>query len=201
MAEAVVHIIDDDEAIRDSLSFLLESAGLIPLAYESAVAFLEQVDQLALGCIVTDVRMPEMSGLDLVRRLTELGVAFPVVVMTGHADVPLAVEAMKAGAVEFLEKPFEEETLLRAIRVALSDRPPTRRDREEQQRLVAIFEALSPRERDVLEGVIAGKMNKVIAFELDISIRTVEVYRANMMKKTGARGLSELVQMVMLSRA
>lgn len=201
MAEAVVHIIDDDEAIRDSLSFLLESVAMTALTYDSAVTFLVQIDQLAPGCILTDVRMPTMSGLDLVRRLTELGVAYPVVVMTGHADVPLAVEAMKAGAVEFLEKPFEEETLLRAIRTALRDKPPTREDRAEKQRLLAIFDALSPREQEVLDGVIAGKMNKVIAFELGISVRTVEVYRANMMSKSGAHGLSELVQMVMLVRA
>ncbi len=201
MAEAVVHIIDDDEAIRDSLSFLLESVAMTALTYDSAVTFLSQIDRLAPGCIVTDVRMPNMSGLDLVRRLTELGVAYPVVVMTGHADVPLAVEAMKAGAVEFLEKPFEEQALLRAIRTALRDKPPAREDRAEKQRLLTIFDALSPREREVLDGVIAGKMNKIIAFDLGISVRTVEVYRANMMSKTGARGLSELVQMVMLARA
>lgn len=201
MAEAVVHIIDDDEAIRDSLSFLLESVAMTALTYDSAVTFLTQIDRLAPGCIVTDVRMPNMSGLDLVRRLTELGVAYPVVVMTGHADVPLAVEAMKAGAVEFLEKPFEEEALLRAIRTALRDKPPAREDRAEKQRLLTIFDALSSREREVLNGVIAGKINKVIAFDLGISVRTVEVYRANMMSKTGAHGLSELVQMVMLARA
>ena len=201
MAEAVVHIIDDDEAIRDSLSFLLESVSMTALTYDSAVTFLSQIDRLAPGCIVTDVRMPNMSGLDLVRRLTELGVAYPVVVMTGHADVPLAVEAMKAGAVEFLEKPFEEQALLRAVRTALRDKPPAREDRAEKQRLLTIFDALSPREREVLDGVIAGKMNKIIAFDLGISVRTVEVYRANMMSKTGARGLSELVQMVMLARA
>lgn len=201
MADAVVHIIDDDEAIRDSLSFMLESVAMTPATYDSAVAFLAQVDQAAAGCIVTDVRMPEMSGLELVRRLRERKLAYPVIVMTGHADVPLAVEAMKAGAVEFLEKPFDEETLLRAIRDALSDRPAVRQDTSQRQRLRAIFEALSPREREVLEGVIAGKMNKTIAFDLGISVRTVEVYRANMMSKTGARGLSELVQMVMLARA
>lgn len=201
MAEAVVHIIDDDEAIRDSLSFLLESVAMTALTYDSAITFLTQIDRLAPGCIVTDVRMPNMSGLDLVRRLTELGVAYPVVVMTGHADVPLAVEAMKAGAVEFLEKPFEEEALLRAIRTALRDKPPAREDRAEKQRLLTIFDALSSREREVLNGVIAGKINKVIAFDLGISVRTVEVYRANMMSKTGAHGLSELVQMVMLARA
>jgi two-component system response regulator FixJ len=199
MAEVVVHVIDDDEAMRDSLSYLLESTDIAVRTYESALEFLNGIDSVGAGCIVTDVRMPEMSGLDLVRRLREQGVDLPVIVMTGHADVPLAVEAMKAGALEFLEKPFEEEVLLRAIQIALRGGPPGQ-DPTEKKRLLAIFEALSPREQQVLEGVIAGKLNKVIAFELGISPRTVEVYRANMMSKTGARGLSELVQMVMHAR-
>ena len=201
MAEAVVHIIDDDEAVRDSLSFLLDSVGLAARTYDSAVAFLGEADSAAPGCIVTDVRMPDMSGLELVRRLAEQGVEHPVIVMTGHADVPMAVEAMKAGAVEFLEKPFEEEALLRAIRAALAVGGRASEDRAEKQRLRAILDGLSPREREVLQGVLDGKLNKTIAFELGISARTVEVYRANMMSKTGARGLSELVQMVMLARA
>ena len=199
MAEAVVHVIDDDEAMRDSLAFLLESTDIAVRTYESAIEFLSEIDDVRAGCIVTDVRMPEMSGLELVRRLRERGVDLPVIVMTGHADVPLAVEAMKAGALEFLEKPFEEEVLLRAIEIALRGGPPGQ-DPTEKKRLRAIFEALSPREQQVLEGVIAGKLNKVIAFELGISPRTVEVYRANMMSKTGAHGLSELVQMVMHAR-
>ena len=199
MAEAVVHVIDDDEAMRDSLSYLLESTDIPVRTYESGVAFLNAITGADAGCIVTDVRMPEMSGLDLLRRLRERGVGLPVIVMTGHADVPLAVEAMKAGALEFLEKPFEEEVLLRAIQIALRGGPPGS-DPAEKRRLQAIFEGLSPRERQVLDGVVAGKLNKVIAFELGISPRTVEVYRANMMSKTGARGLSDLVQMVMHAR-
>ena len=199
MAEAIVHVIDDDEAMRDSLSFLLESTDIAVRTYESAIEFLSRIDSVGPGVIVTDVRMPEMSGLDLVRRLREQGLDLPVIVMTGHADVPLAVEAMKAGALEFLEKPFEEEVLLSAIQIALRGGPPGQ-DPTEKKRLRAIFEALSPREQQVLEGVVAGKLNKVIAFELGISPRTVEVYRANMMAKTGAHGLSELVQMVMHAR-
>jgi two-component system response regulator FixJ len=199
MAEPVIHVIDDDEAMRDSLSFMLQSSGIAVRTYESAVEFLAGLDSLAPGVIVTDVRMPGMSGLELVRRLREQGLDFPVIVMTGHADVPLAVEAMKAGAVEFLEKPFEEEVLLRAVQIALRGGPPGQ-DPTERKRLRAIFEALSPREQQVLDGVVAGKLNKVIAFELGISPRTVEVYRANMMSKTGAHGLSELVQMVMHAR-
>ena len=199
MAEAVVHVIDDDEAMRDSLSYLLESTNIAVRTYESALEFLRQLDSIEAGCIVTDVRMPEMSGPELARRLREQGAYFPVIVMPGHADVPLAVEAMKAGALEFLEKPFEEEVLLRAIQIALRGGPPGH-DPTEKKRLQSIFEALSPREQQVLDGVVAGKLNKVIAFELGISPRTVEVYRANMMSKTGAHGLSELVQMVMHAR-
>jgi two-component system response regulator FixJ len=199
MAEAVVHVIDDDEAMRDSLCYLLESSDIEVRTYESAVQFLSSIDEVQGGCIVTDVRMPEISGLDLVRELRERGVELPVIVMTGHADVPLAVEAMKAGALEFLEKPFEEEVLLNAVKLALRG-GGAGQDPTEKKRLQGIFESLSPREQQVLDGVIAGKLNKVIAFELGISPRTVEVYRANMMAKTGARGLSELVQMVMHAR-
>ena len=200
MTDLVVHVIDDDEAMRDSLCFLLETSSLRARAYESAVQFLEQADDLAPGCIVTDVRMPEMSGLELVRRLKERGVPHPMIVITGHGDVPLAVEAMKAGAVDFLEKPFEEEALLRAIRSALAKGALSAADEAERQRLRDVFDALSPREQEVLQGVVDGKLNKVIAFELGISPRTVEVYRANVMSKTGARGLSELVRMVLLAR-
>ena len=201
MAEPVIHVIDDDEAMRDSLDYLLDAASLPARTYDTADAFVKQLDDLAPGCIVTDVRMPGMSGLDLVRLLTARGVPHPVIVITAHGDVPLAVEAMRAGAVNFLEKPFEEEALLGAIRSALADHSQRKEDQAEKQRLRAVFEGLSPRERDVLEGVIDGKMNKVIAHELGISPRTVEVYRANMMSKTGARGLSELVRMAMLARA
>jgi len=200
MPEPVVHVVDDDEAIRESLAFLLEAAGYASRTYASALELLERVDDLEAGCIVTDVRMPEMNGLELVRRLTDLGVGHRMIVITGHGDIPLAVEAMKAGVVDFLEKPFEEEALLRAIRAALSQGERLQEDRAEKQRLRAIFDALSPREQQVLEGVVSGKMNKVIAHELGISPRTVEVYRANMMSKTGAQGLSELVRMAMLAR-
>ncbi len=201
MAEAVVHIIDDDEAMRDSLSFLLDAAAMPTRTYESAIEFLEHVETLEPGCIVTDVRMPQMSGLDLVRQLKARGVPHPMIVITGHGDVPLAVEAMKAGVADFLEKPFEEETLLRAIRSALADGARSDEDGAEKQRLRSIFEGLSPREQEVLQGVVDGKLNKVIAFELGISPRTVEVYRANVMSKTGAHGLSELVRMVLLARS
>jgi two-component system response regulator FixJ len=192
-------VIDDDEAMRESLSFLLDSAGIRARTYESAVAFLQQLDGLEPGCIVTDVRMPEMNGLELVRRLKERGVQQPVIVITGHGDVPLAVEAMKAGVIDFLEKPFDDEALLQAVRSALDAREREDQQHGEKRRFEAMLEGLSPREQEVLRGVIAGKPNKVIAYDLGISPRTVEVYRANVMTKTGASGLSELVRMALLA--
>ena len=200
MTELVIHIIDDDDAMRDSLDYLLDAASMTARTYASADEFLAQVDQLAPGCIVTDVRMPGMSGLELVRLLAERGVPHPVIVITAHGDVAMAVEAMRAGAIDFLEKPFEDEALLSSIRLALTSGTRTDQSHAEKERLCAILQTLSPREHDVLNGVVDGKMNKNIAFELGISPRTVEVYRANMMSKTGARGLSELVRMVTLAR-
>jgi two-component system response regulator FixJ len=200
MADPVIHIIDDDEAMRDSLEYLLDAASMAARTYASADEFLAQIGTLDPGCIVTDVRMPGMSGLELVRALAGRGVSHPVIVITAHGDVAMAVEAMRAGAIDFLEKPFDDEALLSAIRFALSNAPKGDQNPAEKARLRAILETLSPREQDVLQGVVDGKMNKVIAFELGISPRTVEVYRANMMSKTGARGLSELVRMVTLAR-
>ena len=193
----IVHVIDDDDAMRDSLAFLLGVEGFSTRLYPSAEAFLKGAGSVAAGCIVTDVRMPGMSGPDLARRIQDLGRGWPVIVMTGHGDVPLAVEAMKAGARDFIEKPFSDETLLRSIRAAMEPVDPDgfadAARQEAEQRLAA----LSPRERDVLMGVVAGKANKVIAHELDISPRTVEVYRANLMSKTGARTLSDLMRLAL----
>ena len=198
MSEPVVHVIDDDPAMRDSLTFLLDTAGLQATTYESAVDFLE-AGEPSPGCIVTDVRMPDMNGLELVRRLKEREVTLPVIMITGHGDVPLAVEAMKAGVLDFLEKPFDDDALLAAIRSALAaNHDPAGQD-EERRRFHELLEQLSPREKDVLRGVVAGKPNKVVAFELGISPRTVEVYRANVMTKTGAGSLSELVRMALLA--
>lgn len=199
MAESVVHVIDDDEAMRQSLAFLLDTAGLSPLTYESAPQFLEALDSAPAGVIVTDIRMPEMTGLELVRRLKARGAPHPVIMITGHGDVPLAVEAMKAGVVDFLEKPFDDESLLSAIRTAQDIGAGESQD-PERGRIRTILDSLSPREHEVLAGVVDGKLNKVIAHELGISPRTVEVYRANVMSKTGARGLSELIRMVLLVR-
>lgn len=199
MPEVLVHVIDDDEAVRISLAFLLEMADLPARTYDSAQAFLDVVPAPQSGCIVTDVRMPGMSGLDLVKRLKVLGVTLPVIVITGHADVPLAVEAMRAGVVDFLEKPFDDMALVASIRGALDLQVKAARQTTEREGFEQMLATLSGREREVLQGVLAGKLNKTIAFELGISPRTVEVYRANVMSKTGAHSLSELVRIAMLA--
>jgi two-component system, LuxR family, response regulator FixJ len=205
----IVHVIDDDEALRDSLAFLLRTAGLEVRAHASASAFLDTLpgpDLLAgagvgaeLGCIVSDVRMPGMSGIDLLRRLKEQGASVPVIVVTGHGDVPLAVEAMKFGAVDFLEKPFDDEVLLASVRSALRQRAGDVKRQSERAEIDNRLAALSPRERDVLEGLVAGRANKQIAFDLGISPRTVEIYRANLMDKMKAGSLSDLVRMALLA--
>lgn len=197
MSEPMVHLIDDDEAVRTSLSFLLEMADLPARTYASPLDFLRIAGDLEHGCIVTDIRMPEMNGLELVRRLKPKGVTLPVICITGHGDIPLAVEAMRAGVVDFIEKPFETETLIGSIRSALAEREASDRDEAERHRCAHLLAGLSGRERDVLRGVIDGKLNKVIAGELGISPRTVEVYRANLMSKTGAHGVSELVRIAL----
>jgi len=196
--EPVVHVIDDDEAVRDSLAFLLEAAGIVTRAYESAAIFLQRLPD-EISCIITDVRMPEVSGTDLLRRLNELGVRVPVIVITGHGDVPLAVEAMKLGAVDFLEKPFEEDALLAAVRGALQDQEKAGEREALRDEIAQRLAKLSERERQVLAGLVAGSPNKTIAFDLGISPRTVEVYRANLMTKMKAGSLSELVRMALIA--
>jgi two-component system, LuxR family, response regulator FixJ len=194
--EAVVHVVDDDAAVRQSLAFLLASDGLPVRLHDSAAAFLDAVPEVS-GCVVTDVRMPGLDGVELLRRLRARGDAAPVIVMTGHADVPLAVAAMKAGALDFVEKPFDDEVFLAAVRAALDrGRESAGRDAAAaglRQRLAA----LSARERQVLDALVAGKPNKVIAQDLGISPRTVEIYRANVMAKMRAGSLSELVRMAL----
>ena len=195
--EGVVHVIDDDDAVRDSLAFMFDAAGLEVRTWPSAVAFLGALEGRGPGCIVTDVRMPDMTGLELVQRLKSLGIADPVIVITGHADVPLAVEAMKAGVVDFIEKPFDNQRLLGAIRAALAQVPAG--DDEGRREIARRLDSLSQREREVLDGLVAGHANKVIAFDLGISPRTVEIYRANVMTKMKAASLSELVRMTILA--
>ena len=194
----LVHVIDDDEAVRQSLAFLLTAAKIDVRTYESASAFLSALPNVS-GCVVTDVRMPDISGIDLLRRLKELKVALPVIVITGHGDIQLAVEAMKIGAVDFIEKPFDDEVLLTAIKSALGRWQKDARQEAERTTFSGKLATLSNRERDVLNGLVAGKPNKVIAFDLGISPRTVEIYRANVMTKTGAGSLSELVRMALLT--
>jgi two-component system response regulator FixJ len=194
----VVHVVDDDPAIRDSLSFLLSAADLTTVVYESALALLERADQLEPGCIVTDVRMPGMSGLELVLKLKEKRLHHPVIVLTGHGDVALAVEAMKAGVVDFIEKPFDEDTLLKAVQTALAREENVAARETERADVEARIALLSQREREVFEAIVAGESNKSAAQKLGISPRTVEIYRAHVMDKMGARTLSELVRMALI---
>ncbi|HZP19296.1 MAG TPA: response regulator FixJ [Bauldia sp.] len=198
-AENIVHIIDDDEAARDALQFLLSAAGLATEVYESAVRFLERLPEAKSGCIITDVRMPGMSGMDLLKLLAERQVGLPVIVITGHGDVALAVEAMKRGAVDFLEKPFDDEALMAAVNSALAARQNAAAEEEQRVEIAARLARLSERERQVLLGLVAGSPNKTIAYDLGISPRTVEVYRANLMTKMQARSLPELVRMALLA--
>ncbi len=192
----LVHVIDDDDGVRDALAFLLDVNGITAAFYPSANEFLNALP-VEPGCVLTDIRMPGMTGLDLVRELKSRGVPLPVVVMTGHGDIPLAVEAMKAGVRDFIEKPFDDEHLLRCLREALEAARSTDAPDVAQQQARDRIADLSARERDVLAGVVEGKMNKQIAFDLDISPRTVEIYRANLMSKTGARNIAELMRIAL----
>jgi two-component system response regulator FixJ len=199
--DAVVHLIDDDDGVRQSLAFLLATSGFAVRVYESAVAFLDAASTVQPGCIITDVRMPGIDGLELQRQLKARHIGLPVIVMTGHGDVPLAVEAMKAGAVDFIEKPFGDETLLSAIRIAIDRQTRSARRDDEVATIRTKLDTLSARELEVLDGLTAGRPNKTIAYELNISARTVEVHRANLMAKMGAASLSELVRMVFVVRS
>lgn len=195
--DPTVYVVDDDAAVRDSLAFGLATADLKARTFDSAAALLEALP-LDPGCIITDVRMPGMSGIELVRRLHELGCDLPIIVITGHADVPLAIEAIKAGVADFIEKPFDDDVLIAAIERLIAERMPALEENAEARRRI---EELSPREREVLQGLVAGKANKVIAYDLGISPKTVEVHRANLVKKMGARSLSELVRMALAAEA
>ncbi len=197
--EPAIFVIDDDDAVRQSLEFLLKTAGYAVTGFESAKAFLDILPQLQSGCIITDVRMPEISGIDLLRRVKELRVDIPVIVITGHGDISLAVDAMKLGAVDFLEKPFDDDQLLAALKSALSQGADQAERKAELSEIHDKLAALSNRERQVLEGLVAGNANKTIAFDLGISPRTVEIYRANLMTKMAANSLSDLVRMAMLA--
>ncbi|MCK1735807.1 response regulator transcription factor FixJ [Bradyrhizobium sp. 138] len=192
-----VYVIDDDAAMRDSLNFLLDSAGFGVTLFDDALAFLDALPGLSFGCVVSDVRMPGLDGIELLKRMKAQQSAFPIVIMTGHGDVPLAVEAMKLGAVDFLEKPFDDDRLIAMIESAIRQAEPTAKSEAVAQDIAARVASLSPRERQVMEGLIAGLSNKLIAREYDISPRTIEVYRANVMTKMQAGSLSELVRLAM----
>jgi two-component system response regulator FixJ len=191
----VVHVIDDDQAMRESLAFLLKSAKVPAVTYESAALFLAQLGPAQAGCVITDVRMPDISGIDLLKRLRQLNNPMPVIVITGHGDVPLAVEAMKCGASDFLEKPFDDDLLLSAVQSALSQEKVGTKDQALRAAIATRLESLTARERQVLDGLVAGKPNKIIAYDHGISPRTVEIYRANVMTKMEAGSLSELVRL------
>jgi two-component system response regulator FixJ len=197
--QGLVHVIDDDEGLRESLVFLLRTANIEVKSFTSAAAFLDTLPDPALSCVITDVRMPGISGIDLLRRMKELKITVPVIVITGHGDVALAVEAMKIGAVDFLEKPFDDEVLLASVEAALRQHSGEFKRESERAEIEARLAALSPRERDVLGGLVAGRANKQIAFDLGISPRTVEIYRANLMNKMQAGSLSELVRMALIA--
>jgi len=194
----IVHVVDDDEAMRDSMAFLLRAENLQVQTYADAADFLTALPQIKVGCVVTDVRMPGMSGIELLQRLRELKVSLPVIVVSGHGDVPLAVEAMKTGALDFIEKPFDDDVFLRAVRTALGAQAVDSQRQAQKATINSRLESLSNREREVLEGLVAGHPNKTIAYDLGISPRTVEIYRANVMEKMQARSLSDLVRMALV---
>jgi two-component system response regulator FixJ len=196
-ADCVVHIVDDEEAVRNSLAFLLSTSGFAVRTHDSASAFLAMAPSIGNGCLVTDLRMPDMNGVELLRKLREADAMLPAVVITGHGDVQMAVEAMKNGALDFIEKPFADDVLIESINRAVNQAGNQQRNDEAVEAVRRRLALLSERERQVLDGVVAGRPNKVIAFELGISPRTVEVHRAGLMGKMQAKTLPELVRMVM----
>jgi two-component system, LuxR family, response regulator FixJ len=198
VAERVIYIVDDDPAVRRSLERLLDSANFQTVSYATPKAFLEVADGLTMGCALVDLRMPDMNGLEVQEQLHLMKSGLPVIVMTGQGDVPSAVRAMKAGAVDFIEQPYTDDALIAAIESALKGGA-----RESRTDVIAaaasLIDALSPRERQVLDALVAGRANKVIAFELGISVRTVEVHRARMMDRLGVRQLGEAVRLAVLA--
>jgi two-component system response regulator FixJ len=197
-SERTVHVVDDDPTVRRSLERLLYSAGFRSVLYENPWSFLDAAPGLSAGCVLLDVRMPEMDGLELQAWLTRFGFPLPMIVITGHGDIQTAVWAMKAGAVDFIEKPFDDDSLIAAIETALAGSGRAFRDREiaEAAERIAL---LSPREREVLDGLVAGRQSKVIAYDLGLSVRTVEVHRARMLERLGTRRLAEAVRLAVLA--
>lgn len=195
--EQYVYVVDDDDAVRDSLSLLLEARGHRVRGFGLAQEFLDVAAELPEGCLIVDIRMPEMDGLELQQRLNDQSLGFPLIIITGHGDVPLAVRAMKAGALDFIEKPFSSQAILDSVEVALSRVAASEEPNPAAQAATAKLEVLSSRELEVLQGLLAGLPNKSIAYDLAISPRTVEVHRARVMDKMGARSLSELIRIAL----
>jgi two-component system response regulator FixJ len=200
-ADRTVFVVDDDAAALDSLVMLLRSDRLNPSGFSSAQAFLDQLAPDARGCIISDVRMPGMDGVELIRALKARRCLMPVIVITGHADVTVAVQAMKAGAAEFVQKPFESELILRLVRACLEENDDAVDASAKRLRVMRRIESLTTRERQVLDLIMEGASNKLIASSLDISPRTVEIYRANVMSKMRADSLSDLIRMTLSSGA
>jgi len=197
--KVLIHIVDDDPAVRDSLAFVLGTAGWEVRSYASGPALLEQLETLEPGLIITDVRMPGMTGLELIERLKDLGARHPIIVLTGHADVAMAVGAMKAGVIDFLEKPFNDDALLAAVQRGVSSQTAPREDEAARADILLKLAQLTARERDVFDAIAAGESNKSAAQLLGISPRTVEIYRANVMEKMQARSLADLVRMSLIA--
>jgi two-component system, LuxR family, response regulator FixJ len=191
----MVHVIDDDEAVRDSISMLLDTASIAHATYQSADQFLQAYNEHMRGCLVLDIRMPGMTGLELQETLNRRRATLPIIFITGHGDIPMAVEAMRRGALDFLRKPFGEDDLLQRIDEALTRDAEGNQERDAKNATRRQLETLSPREREVFERVASGQANKFVAFELGISERTVEIHRSQVMKKMGARSLAQLVRM------
>lgn len=198
MTEGTVFIVDDEEPIRDSIALLMRSIGLRSKGYADAQAFLAAYRPEEVGCVVLDVRMPRMSGLELQQALNRRGWTLPVIIVTGHGDVRMAVEAMREGALDFLQKPFNDDELIRRVQKALEHDTRHRQQSGDREGLLQRLASLTPREREVAQRIVAGQANKVIALELQLSERTVELHRARVMQKMGARGVAQLVQLWVL---
>jgi two-component system, LuxR family, response regulator FixJ len=197
-SEHVVHVIDDDGAARDALAFLLTTDGFSVRAFESAQAFFDAIRSAKVDCVITDVRMPEISGIELLRRLKTRGVDCPVIVITGQADVPVAIEAIKLGATDFIEKPYEAEVFLGAVRAAIGGQADGTRDAQ-KARLQQKLATLTAMEQKVLNGLVDGHPNKTIAYDLDLNLHTIELHRASVMTKMQSASLSQLVRMTLLA--
>ncbi|MDY6840244.1 MAG: response regulator FixJ [Pseudomonadota bacterium] len=195
--QQTVYVVEDDEAVRDSLELLLKSDDKPARTYESATAFLKDYSDKMAGCIVLDIRMPGMDGIELQKKLNEKHSILPIIFVTGHGDVPMAVDAMKEGAVDFIQKPYREEALLEKIEAALKQDQEQRKSLDEKQEIIRRIKSLTPREHEIMGRMIAGQANKVIAIELEISQRTVEIHRSRVMHKMGTHSLAHLVRMVL----